>query len=95
MDRLNQIGGLWLATLLTGTLAFEVSGQTNLPPLIPVTDATNYMYQQVVVRDVVVQVALRSTVALLNLNIYRLNRMLNNCMQRYLLKPEFNFLFIK
>ncbi len=51
-----------------GTLAFEACGQTNVPPLIPVTEATNYMYQQVVVRDVVVQVALRSRVALLNLN---------------------------
>ena len=59
---------LSLVAFLTGTLAFRVSGQTNLPPLIPVTDATNYMYQQVVVRDVVVQVVLRSTVALLNLN---------------------------
>ena len=68
MHGLNQICELSFAAFLTGSLAFEVSGQTNLPPLIPVTDATNYMYQQVVVRDVVVQVALRSTVALLNLN---------------------------
>ncbi len=68
MDCLNQIRELSLAAFLTGTLAFKVSGQTNLPPLIPVTDATNYMYHQVVVRDVVVQVARRSTVALLNLN---------------------------
>jgi hypothetical protein len=60
-------GWLWPA-LLTGTLVFKVSGQSNLPPVIPVTEATNYLYQQVVVRDVVVQVALRSTVALLNLN---------------------------
>ena len=68
MDCLIQMRALSLVAFVTGTLAFNVSGQTNLPPLIPVTDATNYMYQQVVVRDVVVQVALRSTVALLNLN---------------------------
>jgi len=53
---------------LTVALAFKVSGQTNVPPEILATDATNYMNRQVVVRDVVVQVALRPTVALLNLN---------------------------
>lgn len=35
---------------------------------IQATDATNYLNQHVVVRDVVVQMALRQTVALLNLN---------------------------
>jgi len=64
----TPIRELSLAALLTGALAFKASGQTNLPPLIPVTDATNYMHQQVIVRDVVVQIAVRSTVALLNLN---------------------------
>lgn len=68
MPCLDQIRERSWVAFLTGTLAFKVSAQTNLPPLIPVTDATNYMYQQVVVRDVVVQVALRPTVALLNLN---------------------------
>ncbi len=59
---------LTVAALLTMALAFEASGQTNTLPEILVTDATNYMNRQVVVRDVVVQVALRQTLALLNLN---------------------------
>lgn len=65
---LNSIRELSVAALLTVALAFQVSGQTNVPPEILATDATNYMNQQVVVRDVVVQVALRPTLALLNLN---------------------------
>jgi hypothetical protein len=55
------------AGLMIG-LAGTVSGQTNLPPEILAKDATNYLHQEVVVRDVVVQVALRATVTLLNLN---------------------------
>lgn len=66
---LNFIRELAVVALLTGTLAFKVSGQTNDGPLeILAPAAANYMNQQVVVRDVVVQVALRPTVALLNLN---------------------------
>jgi hypothetical protein len=56
------------AALLTLGLAVHVSAQTNAPPEIPATDATNYLNQQVVVTDQVVQVALRPTVVLLNLN---------------------------
>jgi hypothetical protein len=65
---LNQIRKLLVAALLTGALAFKVCAQTNVPPEILATDATNYLNQPVIVHDVVVQVALHTTVALLNLN---------------------------
>lgn len=42
--------------------------QSNAIPEISAMDATNYLGQEVVVKDTVVQVALRPTVALLNLN---------------------------
>ncbi len=64
----NCIRGLSGAALLTAALALEVAGQTSGPPEILVTEATNYLHQQVVVTDVVVEVALRPTLALLNLN---------------------------
>jgi len=53
---------LFLA-LATGTLA-----QTGALPEIPATDATNYLNQQVIVTDTVVQVVMRPTVWLLHLN---------------------------
>jgi hypothetical protein len=65
---LNCFRGLFATVLLTVTLAFKVSGQTNQPLEILATDATNYMNQEVIVTDTVVQVTLRPTVALLNLN---------------------------
>jgi hypothetical protein len=65
---LNYFWELSAAALLTLGLSVTVSAQTNALPEIPATDATNYMNQQVVVTDTVVQVALRPTVALLNLN---------------------------
>lgn len=68
MHGLKNVRELSVAALVTVALAIKVCGQSNVPPEILTTDATNYMNQQVVVRDVVVQVALRPTVALLNLN---------------------------
>lgn len=68
MHLLKHMRELSVAALLTATLALKVSGQTNTLPEILATDATNHMNQLVVVRDVVVQVALRQTLALLNLN---------------------------
>jgi hypothetical protein len=65
---LNYFWELSAAALLTLGLSTTVSAQTNVLPEIPATDATNYMNQQVVVTDIVEQVALRPTVALLNLN---------------------------
>ncbi len=65
---LNFFRELSTAAVLTLGLAVTVSAQTNALPEIPATDATNYMNQQVVVTDIVAQVALRPTVALLNLN---------------------------
>jgi hypothetical protein len=68
MPCLNYYRGLFAATLLTVISASKVSGQTNLATEILATDATNYMNQEVVVTDTVVQVTVRPTVALLNLN---------------------------
>ena len=68
MPCVNYFHGWSVAALLTVASAIKISGQTNLPPEIPATDATNYMNQDVVVTDTVVQVTLRPTVALLNLN---------------------------
>lgn len=65
---LKIIRELSVTALLMTALAFKVSGQSNGPTEILATDATNYLNQEVVVRDVVVQVALRQTLALLNLN---------------------------
>lgn len=68
MHSLNLFRKFSVAAVLMAASAFNVGGQTNVAPEIRTTEATNYMNQQVVVRDVVVQVALRQTVALLNLN---------------------------
>ncbi|HEY3932164.1 MAG TPA: hypothetical protein VGM58_07325 [Verrucomicrobiae bacterium] len=68
MRHLNFFRELSAAALLTLGLSVNVSAQTNALPEIPATDATNYMNQQVVVTDIVAQVALRPTVALLNLD---------------------------
>jgi len=68
MHFLHSMRKLTVAALLTLALVLEASSQTNALPEILVTDATNHMSQLVVVRDVVVQVALRQTLALLNLN---------------------------
>lgn len=68
MHFLHSMRKLTVAALLTLALVLEASSQTTALPEISVTDATNYMNRQVVVRDVVVQVALRQTLALLNLN---------------------------
>jgi hypothetical protein len=65
---LNFFRELSAAALLTLGLSVNVSAQTNALPEIPATDATNYMNQEVVVTDIVAQVALRPTVALLNLD---------------------------
>src|SRR5271169_540522 len=56
--------------ILTWVLAATTSGfaQTNPPPQISAIEATNYLDQQVVVVDKVVQVALRSNIWLLHLN---------------------------
>ena len=68
MPRLKLSCGLLAAALLTTGSAYKVAAQSNLPPVIAVTDATNYLNKVVSVTDTVVQVALRPTVALLNLN---------------------------
>ncbi|MBP9900211.1 MAG: hypothetical protein IT579_22445 [Verrucomicrobia subdivision 3 bacterium] len=68
MRGLNCIRKLLVAMCWTMAVAFRLSGQPNVPPEILATDATNYVNQEVVVRDVVVQVTLRPTLALLNLN---------------------------
>jgi len=68
---LNCFRELSAAALLTLGLSVNVSAQTNtLPeiPEIPAAAATNYLNQEVVVTDNVAQVALRPTVALINLN---------------------------
>ncbi len=65
---LNHVHKFSVAALSMVALAFKVCGQTNVPLEILATDATNYLNQPVIVRDVVVQVAQRTTVALLNLN---------------------------
>ena len=68
MRSLNYFWELSAAALLTLGLSATVFAQTNVLPEIPATDATNYMNQEVVVTDMVAQVALRPTVALLNLD---------------------------
>ncbi len=68
MRCLNPNFNLAVALLLILTPAFKARGQSDAPREIRVSEATNYVNQQVVVRDVVAQVALRQTVALLNLN---------------------------
>jgi hypothetical protein len=65
---LNHFREMFATALLALGLSVNASAQTNALPEIPATDASNYMDQQVVVTDKVVQVALRPTVGLLNLN---------------------------
>jgi hypothetical protein len=52
------------------TLAWvaNVSAQTNVPPRIPASAATNYLNQEVIVTDRVAQVTIRPTIVFLNLN---------------------------
>jgi hypothetical protein len=50
------------------SIASYARAQTDTPPKIPAIEATNYMGQDVIVTDKVAQVALRATVALLNLH---------------------------
>ena len=68
MPCVNYFRGSLAAALLTAVSPTQASAQSNLPPEIPVMDATNYLNQTVSVTDTVVQIALRPTVALLNLN---------------------------
>ena len=56
-----------LAVFLLASTA-DALAQTNALPEISAIEATNYMGQEVVVTDKVAQVALRATVALMNLN---------------------------
>src|SRR5580704_10502116 len=49
-------------------LATQGIAQTNTPPVISAVEATNYLNQQVVVVDKVMQVAMRSNIWLLHLN---------------------------
>jgi hypothetical protein len=56
------------AALLALGLSVSVSAQTNALPEIPATEATNYLNQEVIVTDKVVQVAIRPTLSLLHLN---------------------------
>jgi len=59
---------LTVSTLLLFAPGGAAMAQTNLLPYISAAKATNYMGVQVVVTDNVVQVAIRPTVVLLNLN---------------------------
>ena len=68
MRYLNYFRELSAAALLALGLSISVSAQTNALPEIPATEATNYLNQQVIVTDKVVQVAIRPTLSLLHLN---------------------------
>jgi hypothetical protein len=65
---LNYFRELSAAALLALGLSAHVSAQTNALPEIPASEATNYLNQQVIVTDKVVQVVIRPTLSLLHLS---------------------------
>ena len=68
MRFLNAIFSFRVTPLLLLVTADALLAQSNPVPYIPAIEATNYMGVQVVVTDRVVQVVMRPTVVLLNLN---------------------------